>query len=120
MSEDQLPLFTDNEGRPIWHDPAWAHSYAAIRANFLRLLADGKPVAFEAAMVGVETPEGIDRRTFGMIPQELFRVRLIQPCGYIASENRSHHSGTKRLWRLVTPGEVSRCSTCGQPLERRA
>ena len=120
MTDDQLPLFTDDDGTPIWLNAVWAQSYAEIRANFLRLLADGKPVAFEAAMADVETPDAIDRRTFGMIPQELFRIRLIEPCGYIASENRNHHSGTKRLWRLVTPGEVSRCSTCGQPLERRA
>ena len=119
MNEDQIPLFKDDDGNPIWLNPPWAAAYSTIRANFLRLLADGKPVAFESAMAGVETQD-IDRRTFGMLPQEMFRMRLIEPCGYVASENRNHHSSAKRLWRLVTPGEVSRCSTCGQPLERRA
>lgn len=74
---------------------------AQAEAIFRRMLATGKPVAFEDAAKAVKTPEGVDRRCFGSIPARLRRDGLIVEAGYRLSNSAKHNFAIKRLWRLV-------------------
>jgi len=74
---------------------------AQAEAIFRRMLANGKPVAFEEAAQVVVTPEGVDRRCFGSIPARLRRDGLIVEAGFKVSNSATHNRATKRLWVLV-------------------
>jgi hypothetical protein len=74
---------------------------AQAEAIFRRMLATGKPVAFEDAAKAVETDEDVDRRCFGSIPARLRRDGLIVEAGYRLSNSAKHNYAIKRLWRLA-------------------
>ncbi len=74
---------------------------AQAEAIFRRMLATGKPIAFEDAARCVKTPEGIDRRAFGHIPARLRRDGLIVEAGFRLSKSAKHNCAIKRLWVLA-------------------
>jgi hypothetical protein len=74
---------------------------AQAEAIFRRMLATGKPVAFEEAARCVKTPEGVDRRCFGSIPARLSKDGLIVEAGYRRSVVGRAHQSPKRLWMLA-------------------
>jgi hypothetical protein len=76
---------------------------AQAAAVFKRLLAKGRPVAFEEAAKCVVTPEGFDRRAFGHIPAGMARRGEIAEAGFRRSNSAKHNAGIKRLWVLVDP-----------------
>jgi len=76
---------------------------AQAAAIFKRLLAKGRPVAFEEAAKGVVTPEGFDRRAFGHIPAGMARRGEIVEAGFRRSAVSRAHSSPKRLWVLADP-----------------
>ncbi len=77
-----------------------AAAKAKASRNFRRLLATGKPVAFEDALHDVVTPDDCDRRGLSSVVTELKDAGVIEFAGYRISKKRSHHSATKRLWKL--------------------
>lgn len=78
-----------------------ANHLAQAEAIFRRMLAKGKPVAFEDAARCVVTPEGFDRRCFGSIPVRLRRDGLIVEAGFRRSVVGRAHQSPKRLWTLA-------------------
>jgi hypothetical protein len=74
---------------------------AQAEAIFRRMLAKGKPVAFEDAARCVKTPEGVDRRCFGSIPARLSKDGVIVEAGYRRSNVGRAHKAPKRLWMLA-------------------
>jgi len=74
---------------------------AQAAAIFKQMLATGKPVAFEDAAKGVPTPEGFDRRAFGLIPRGMVKRGEIVEAGYRRSNSSKHNCGIKRLWVLA-------------------
>ena len=74
---------------------------AQAEAIFRRMLAKGKPIAFEDAAQCVKTPEGVDRRAFGHIPARLRRDGLIAEAGFRLSKSAKHNCAIKRLWVLA-------------------
>ena len=66
--------------------------------SFRQLLATGKPVALEDATHGITTPEGFDRRAFGIIPRVMLRNGEIVEAGYRRGTSSLCNSGIKRLW----------------------
>lgn len=81
---------------------------AEVKANFRRLLATGKPVAVEDAARDVETPDGFDRRAFGLIPREMKRAGEIVEARFREGKTSQCNQAIKRLWVAVNPGEVAR------------
>lgn len=76
---------------------------AQAEAVFRRMVATGKPTAFEDAARAVATPDDVDRRCFGSIPARLRRDGLIVEAGFRVSNSSKHNSAVKRLWRLAEP-----------------
>lgn len=74
---------------------------AQAAAIFKRMLANGKPIAFEDAAKCVTTPEGFDRRAFGHIPAGMARRGEIVEVGYRRSNSSKHNCAIKRLWVLA-------------------
>lgn len=79
--------------------------FAQAFAIFRRMLREGKPVAFEDAIRGIQTPDGFDRRSFGWIPAAMKRNGEIVPAGFRESGNGRHHCAVKRLWVLAPKNE---------------
>jgi hypothetical protein len=76
---------------------------AQAAAIFKRMLAKGRPVAFEDVAKCVITPDGFDRRAFGHIPAGMAKRGEIVEAGYRRSNSSRHNSAIKRLWILVDP-----------------
>jgi hypothetical protein len=76
---------------------------AQAAAIFKRMLAKGRPAAFEDAAKCVTTPDGFDRRSFGHIPAGMAKRGEIVEAGYRRSVSSKHNAAIKRLWILVDP-----------------
>lgn len=72
-----------------------------VEQRFRTLLATGKAVAMEDATVGIETPVGFDRRSFGSIARRMERNGEILETGYRRAFSAGCNGGMKRLWRIA-------------------
>jgi len=67
-------------------------------ANFREMLSTGRKVAVEDASKQIETPDGFDRRIFGVYVAKMKRDGEIVEAGFRTSDTAKHHCGIKRLW----------------------
>lgn len=81
---------------------------AQAEAIFRRMLAKGKPIAFEDAARCVITPKGVDRRCFGSIPARMRSDGEIVEAGYRRSVVGRAHQAPKRLWILAEASDAQR------------